>query len=414
MTPMPRNRLLDSGRRFTVSLLVALWLSILGVTPALATTRGGALAQTEPPSQGFYSEAAGYGRGFGYVIPDIPDGPQFYLMFRTLGGGAVLGYPLASPFEDPATGDMYLVLERAVMVWHKSSGQISLANSFELLDNEGLQQWLLDRGIPQPIEDDGGSTFAESRSIRLSWLTDQGIADYFLQNPLDPGNLEISILLYGLPMTHPQKIGPFVVQRFQRAAFQRWVESVPGQPVPGTVTQVFAGILYKDANLIPMEAFRPEPNPFDKPSDELLAQVRTLLANQEATAHLVPHLDNAIIGYAPDLLDTAALRLGNWAVIYLHPALKDARYEALAAVLAHLASYLEAHSLSPVPLEHTRETCKQLVANGLRIEAALWKALWGAEGTYNAKSYEEILNGYVAESQMSPSWAEFIAEIHCT
>ena len=348
MTPMPRNRLLDSGRRFTVSLLVAFWLSLLGVTPALATAKGNALSQTETPSQGFYSQAAGYGRGFGFVIPDIPAGPQFYLMFRTLGGGAVLGYPLASPFEDPATGDMYLILERAVLVWHKANGQISLANSFELLDNEGLQQWLLDRGIPQPIEDDGGSTFEESRSIRLSWLTDQGIADYFLQNPLDPGNLEISILLYGLPMTQPQKIGPFVVQRFQRAAFQRWVESVPGQPVPGTVTQVFAGILYKDANLIPMEAFRPEPNPFDKPSDELLEQVRTLLAEQEVTAHLVPYLDNAIVGYAPDLLDTAALRLGNWAVIYLHPALKDARYEALAAVLAHLATYLEARSLSPV------------------------------------------------------------------
>ena len=136
----------------------------------------------------------------------------------------------------------------------------------------------------------------------------QGIANQFLQNPLDPGNLEISILLYGLPMTHPQKIGPFIVQRFQRAAFQRWVESVPGQPVPGTVTQVFAGILYKEANLIPMEAFRPEPNPFDKPSDELLAQARSLLAEQQVTAHLVPYLEHAIIGYAPDLLDTAALR----------------------------------------------------------------------------------------------------------
>ena len=410
---MPRNRLLANCRRFIVSLAVALWLFLLGVSPAFAMARGDALSQAEPPSQGFYSEAAGYGQGFGYIIPDVPDGPQFYVMFRALGGGAVLGYPLASPFTDSATGDMYLVLQRAVLVWHKSTSQISIANTFELLDNEGLAPWLLDRGIPQGIEDDGGTTFAESRSIRLSWLTDQGIADQFLQNPLDPGNLEISILLYGLPMSHPQKIGPFIVQRFQRAAFQRWVESVPGQPVPGTVTQVFAGILYKEANLIPLEAFRPEPNPFDKPSDALLAQVRSLLAEHEVTGHLVHHLDNAIIGYAPDLLDTAALRVGNWVVVYLHPALKDARYEALAAVLAHLATYLEAHTLSPVPLEHTRETCRELVSNGLRIEVALWQALWGAEGTFNAMAYEEILNGYVAESQRSSSWADFIAEIHC-
>lgn len=411
---MPRNRLLDNWRRCAVSLSVAFWLFLLGVSPALAAARGDVLSQTEPPSQGFYSQAAGYGQGFGYIIPDVPDGPQFYAIFQALGGGAVLGYPLASPFTDSATGDIYLVLQRAVLVWHNSTRQISIANTFELLDNEGLEQWLLDRGIPQGIEDDGGATFAESRSIRLSWLTDQGIANQFLQNPLDPGNLEISILLYGLPMTYPQKIGPFIVQRFQRAAFQRWVESVPGQPVPGTVTQVFAGILYKEANLIPMEAFRPEPNPFDKPSDELLAQARSLLAAQQVTAHLVPYLEHAIIGYAPDLLDTAALRVGDWAVIYLHPALKDARYEALAAVLAHLATYLEAHTLSPVPLEHTRETCKRLVSNGLRVEAALWQALWGSAGTYNAKAYEEILNGYVAESQESSSWADFIAEIHCT
>ena len=180
------------------------------------------------------------------------------------------------------------------------------------------------------------------------------------------------------------------------------------------MTQVFAGILYKEANLIPMNAFRPEPNPFDKPSEALLAQIRDLLAEQEVTAHLVHHLDHAIIGYAPDLLDTAALRVGNWVLIYLHPALKDARYEAVAAVLAHLATYLEARALSPVPLAHTRETCKQLVADGLRIEAALWQALWGPQGTYNAKAYEEILNGYVVESQKSAGWADFIAEIHCT
>lgn len=414
MTPMPRIRLLDSWRRCALSLILALSLFHFGASPTLAGVSVGVTATTDPPSQGFYSEGAGYGQGFGYNIPDIPNGPQFYAVFQALGGVPVLGNPLASPFTDPTAGDIYLVVERAVLVWHKASGEVSLANTFELLDIEGLAEWMLDRGIPAAIEDDGGSTFEESRSIRLSWLTDQGIADGFLQNPLNPGNLEVSILLYGLPMSHPQKIGPFVVQRFQRAAFQRWVEDVPGQPVPGTVTRVFAGNLYKEANLIPMEAFRPEPNPFDKPSEALLAQVRTLLAEQEVTAHLVHHLDHAIIGYAPDLLDTAALRIGNWVLIYLHPALKDARYEALAAVLAHLATYLQAYSLAPVPLEYSRETCKQLVADGLRIEAALWQALWGSEGTYNAKAYEEILNGYVVESHRSPSWAEFIAEIHCT
>ncbi len=414
MIPMPRIRLPGSWRRCAFSLLLALWLSHLGVSPTLATVSGDLIAATDPPNQAFFSEVSGYGEGFGYVIQDVADGPQFFTMFQALGGAAVLGYPLASPFADSITGDMYLVLQRAVLVWHESTGQTSVANALELLDNAGLELWLFHRGIPGAIKDDGGSTFEESRAIRLSWLTDQEIADRFLQNPLDPGNLEASILLYGLPMSRPEKIGPFVVQRFQRAAFQRWVESVPGQPVPGSVTPVFTGDLYKEANLIPIEAFRPEPNPFDRPSEALLAQIRTLLAEQSVTAHLVPYLEHVIIGYAPDLLDTAALRVGNWTLIYLHPALKDARYEAVAAVLAHLATYLEAQTLSPVPFEHTRETCRQLVSNGLRVEAALWQALWGSEGTYNAKAYEEILNGYVVESQQSVSWADFLAEIHCT
>ena len=370
--------------------------------------------QPEQPNQGFFSEASGYGEGFGFIIADIAAGPQFYTVFQTLGGATSLGYPVASPYTDADTGDMYVPLQRGLLVWHKATGQISLANVFELIDNAGHEQWLFDRGIPRPIKDDGGSTFSESRAIRLSWLTDQEISERFMQNPLDPGNVEFSILLYGLPMSQPERIGASVVQRFQRTAIQRWVESVPGQPVPGTVTHVFAGDLYKDANLIPMEAFRPEPNPFDRPSEALLADIRTVLAAHSATAHLLPHLDHAIIGYAPDLQDTAALRIGSWVLIYLHPTLKEARYEAVAAVLAHLATYLETWSLSAVPLVNSRENCEQLVARGLRVEAALWQALWGPEGTYNAKAYEQILNGYVQEAQRVANWADSLAEIHCT
>ena len=146
----------------------------------------------------------------------------------------------------------------------------------------------------------------------------------------------------------------------------------------------------------------------------MLADIRSVLAADSTTAHLLPHLDHAIIGYAPDLQDTAALRIGSWVLIYLHPALKEARYEAVAAVLAHLATYLETWSLSAVPLVNSRENCQQLVARGLRVEAALWQRLWGPEGTYNAKGYEQVLNGYVQEAQRSASWADSLAEIHCT
>ncbi len=41
-----------------------------------------------------------------------------------------------------------------------------------------------------------------------------------------------SIELYGLPMSRPERFGPFISQRFQRVAFQLWVEEVPGSPAP--------------------------------------------------------------------------------------------------------------------------------------------------------------------------------------
>lgn len=415
MTPMPRiPSLVNCKAPFTFSLLLALVLTIQAVIPAHAAGLGRNSIASAQTDQGFYSEVSGYGEGFGFLIPNIENGPQFYSVFKALGGVGSLGYPISFAYTEPINGDMHMPLQRGLLVWHKATGEISLANVFELLDNAGLEQWLYDRGIPRAIKDDGGESFQESRDIRLSWLTDQGIYERFLANPLVPGNIEFSILLYGLPMSHPERIGPFVIQRFQRTAFQRWVETVPGLPAPGTVTKVFAGDLYKDANLIPPEALRPVPNPFDKPSNALLAEIRDLLASQPETASLVPYLDDVIVGYAPDLQDTAALRVGNWVLIYLHPALKNARYEAVAAVLAHLATYLQTWSESPIRLVRARESCQQLVARGLRVEAALWEALWGPEGTYNAKSYEEILNGYVREAQISDSWADNLAEIHCT
>ena len=409
------NHLPDRQRRAAVSVVLALCLTLLSATPMLAAPnpQEDAPATAAQPAQGFYSEASGYGAGFGYTIANVPGGPQFYTVFRELGGPAVLGYPVSAPFEDTSSGDMYLPLQRALLHWHSGAGEVSLANVLELIDAVGLELWLYHRGIPAAIEDDGGSTFAESRAIRLSWMTDQGIYERFLQNALVPGNIEFSIFLYGLPMSRPERLGPFVVQRFQRAAFQRWVEEVPGLPVPGTVTQVFAGDLFKEAGLIPPEALRPQPDPATALTDETLGEIKQLLAGQPATAHLVPYLEGAIIGYAPDVLDTAALYVGDWVLIYLHPVLQEGNVEAIAAALAHIATYLEARALAPTPLERSRETCKRLVAGGLRVEAAFWEALWGPGGRWNDLGYGEVLNGYVHEAQQSAGWADFLADIHC-
>ncbi|MER3406286.1 MAG: hypothetical protein C4289_14920 [Chloroflexota bacterium] len=66
---------------------------------------------------------------------------------------------------------------------------------------------------------------------------------------------------YGLPMSLPERFGPFVSQRFQRVTLQLWLDTVPGMPAPGTVVRVLAGDLAKEAGLIPAEAMRPQPPP---------------------------------------------------------------------------------------------------------------------------------------------------------
>ena len=46
-------------------------------------------------------------------------------------------------------------------------------------------------------------------------------------------------------MSRPERFGPFISQRFQRVAFQLWVEKIAGSPAPGTVIGVLAGDLLK-------------------------------------------------------------------------------------------------------------------------------------------------------------------------
>ena len=106
-------------------------------------------------------------------------------------------------------------------------------------------------GIPRPIQDDGSNgNWAAARSTRLQWLTDGAIAATYVGS----GSLDAAIERYGLPQSPPEKHGPFVVQRFQRIAFQHWVESVSGMPPSGSVVRILAGDLLKQTGVIPAAA----------------------------------------------------------------------------------------------------------------------------------------------------------------
>lgn len=156
-----------------------------------------------------------------------------------------------------------------------------------------LDSWLEERGIPAGIEDDGSNgDQRRATAIRMSWLENEAIRAAFLDEPgaaqggergrpphppapwpfaaslaghLDgsPDELADEVIpwaaleRFGLPMSRPERFGPLLAQRFQRGAFQLWLDEVPGGHPAGMVTLVLAGELLREAGLVPTEALIP-------------------------------------------------------------------------------------------------------------------------------------------------------------
>ncbi len=206
------------------------------------------------------SSAFGAGRTaviFDYEVTN-EDGIRFADEYERLGGVDTLGHPASYRFT-LGDGFTYQVTQRALLQWRPEADAAYLGNIFQMLEQAGLDEWLLqEKGIPLPIKDDGaGGDWNKAKEARLSWLTNEQIKAKYLANPnpdaISGWNVNRSIELYGLPMSRPERFGPFISQRFQRVAFQFWVEEVPGSPAAGTVIGVLAGDLLKEAGLLPPE-----------------------------------------------------------------------------------------------------------------------------------------------------------------
>ena len=199
----------------------------------------------------FYSQAGG-GAG-GFAIVDDADA-AFWTAFQSFGGVAALGYPASRRFA--RSGFLYQATQASLLQHDPASGEVRLANVFDMLSAAGLDAWLeAFRQIP-PSRDwvgDQELPWSEILARHLAILEPypallarfRAVPDWMRR--------------YGLPMG-VHELPSVVVVRGQRTAFQLWKTDVPWAAA-GTVTIVLAGDLAKEAGLVPAAAQLPEPAP---------------------------------------------------------------------------------------------------------------------------------------------------------
>ena len=197
-----------------------------------------------------YRQAGGdSGQGFDVV-------GKFFDKMRALGGVDVTGYPISSVF--PASdGCSYRAFQKLVLQECKA-GPIDVANTFQIVEDAGADGFALARGI-RPGDDDKASSSDDSRRVRLTWLENKPIAEYFIDYCGD-GNVENAWRLCGFPMGTPYQFKDiYITQRFQRIAFQLWQRDSEGGIRAGQISVVNGGDLLKQADILTGPAIVPHP-----------------------------------------------------------------------------------------------------------------------------------------------------------
>ena len=193
-------------------------------------------------------------RGSWWQTPsDVP----FWREYRGLGGPAELGFPLSARFVEG--GNVYQALQAGILRRSAATELVDLHPVLLAMSELGLDEWLLQRGVPataEALRDDPNLPL----DTRLAWLTHPALRAVYLD-----GGEEEARRRFGLPMGEPVRFGPFLTQRFERGALQLWLDRVPGQPAPGTVTSVQVGVLLREAGLIPEPALAAVAPPAPRP-----------------------------------------------------------------------------------------------------------------------------------------------------
>jgi len=239
--------------------LCAAALLLLGLIPSLSP--GAAHAQSllretlhdyDVVNGYYFTEAAG-GADQGYSITD-EDGVPLWTEYQRLGGPDTLGFPISRRFV--WDGFVVQATQKAVLQWHPDLGRAVPVNLLDELSHAGKDDFLLTfRQLPRPasFDDEAGLTASQVTEKRLRLLdASPPIRDAYFAVP-DP--LEAS----GLPVAPVTDVGPALVLRAQRRAFQLWKVATPFARA-GQVTVVNGGDLGKEADLYPQAATKPEPS----------------------------------------------------------------------------------------------------------------------------------------------------------
>jgi hypothetical protein len=370
--------------------------TILVLLAALLGPSGASAAEPDfQVANGWY-----YGQAGGFSITN-DGGVMFWRDYQRLGGPATLGYPASWRYVG-SDGFIYQATQGALLQWSPDGGQTVLANVFDVLSNANKDELLqAQRAIPPPIVDDGSrGDQARSVQVHLSWLEDEGIRARYLANPnpaeIDDWSRERAIELYGLPTSRPVRQGPFVVQRFQRVALQRWVEAVPGMPAPGTVTRVLGGDLFKEAGMVPAASTTPwAAGSMEARVDPELRVRVGLLADLPVGR---PLYDLAVrqpiaIVWAPMPSEIVALYSAQRRWLAVNVRWHDADPKSVAALLSHELSHLRDflnNRLAP-----TLESCLQTEQAAFETQAAVWGAFYGKAGKPTESSEIDRQNNFL-------------------
>lgn len=383
-------------QRHTVRGLIVVGLALALVIGGVGRVAGASPLEATAVTGGAFFERAD-ADGLGYAIRNYADGPAFYDAYLRLGGAQALGPPVSRPWVG-AGGRFYQVTQRVLLQWSPADDQVGVASLFELLNDAEFGDELRARHIPA-AETPPLLAPELARQARLEWMTDRAIAAKFASSPTGRDSLDASIEFHGLPMSRPLRLGPFVVQRFQRTALQYWVEQVAnGQPV-GSVVLVNAGDIYRDLAL-PDELLAQPHEPdhaavldvrLDPPADADLQAAPIAQRVYNTNSHILRtalallegvEVNDVALGFAEsaqlaigfdtlpsDVLATFHASLG----IRVNEKWRNEDPPPLAAVLAHELRHFEDFRLGQ--LGEDSQSCLDAEARALTREVETWTAL---------------------------------------